>query len=219
MSTVWYFSHDFIHRDTTFMYLQYSRPLVYHLLANVWKASYIISTSIFVGVPYWPPYSMDKFISCVVPGPYQWFFHFDEEIIIAWTYSLSGEYGGCSRIYHFQRRKRSVTAEVRLLALSWRMMEFCTTKCCRFLYAITISSPKWKNLCAWHNTRDEFIRAIGRSVRNINKYGLAYGVRRLPNIWQKVINKGATILKVHKCCTPVNIRNISCHYFLSKPGI
>ena len=28
--------------------------------------------SIFVDVPYWPPYSMDKFISCVVPGPLQW---------------------------------------------------------------------------------------------------------------------------------------------------
>ena len=40
------------------------------------------------------------------------------------------------------------------------------------------------------NTRDEFIRAIGRSIRNINKDGLADGVRRLPNIWRKVINKG-----------------------------
>ena len=35
---------------------------------------------------YWPPYSTDKFISCVVPGPSQWFFHFGEEIIITWTH-------------------------------------------------------------------------------------------------------------------------------------
>ena len=48
-----------------------------------------------------------------------------------------------------------------------------------------------------HNTRDELIRAIGRSVRNINKDGRVDGVRLLPNIWQKVINKEVTILKVH----------------------
>ena len=76
----------FIHRGTAFMYLQYSHPLIYHLLSNVWKAQYTISTSIFVHVPYWPPYSTDKFISCVVPGPSQWFFHFGEEIVIAWTH-------------------------------------------------------------------------------------------------------------------------------------
>ena len=28
---------------------------------------------------------MNKFISCVVPGPLQWFFHFGEEITIKWT--------------------------------------------------------------------------------------------------------------------------------------
>ncbi|KAJ4450301.1 hypothetical protein ANN_01721 [Periplaneta americana] len=36
-----------------------------------------------------------------------------------------------------------------------------------------------------YNTRDELIRALGRSIRNINKDGRADGVRRLPNIWQK----------------------------------
>ncbi|KAJ4445762.1 hypothetical protein ANN_12447 [Periplaneta americana] len=38
--------------------------------------------------------SMDKFISGIVPGPSQWFFHFGEKIVIAWI--ISGEYGGCS---------------------------------------------------------------------------------------------------------------------------
>ena len=51
----------------------------------------------------------------------------------------------------------------------------------------------------------------------------ALTVRRFPNIWQKVINKGETILKVHKCCSFVNkvtsqISNC-CHYFLSKPSM
>ena len=53
-----------------------------------------------------------------------------------------------------------------------------------------------------YNTRNELIRAIGRSIRKINKDGRDDGVRSLPNSWQKEINKGeATILKVHKCCT------------------
>ena len=47
----------------------------------------------------------------------------------------------------------------------------------------------------WHNTRDELIRAIGRSVRYINKDGRANGVGRLPNIWQKVINKGGDYIE------------------------
>ncbi|KAJ4426651.1 hypothetical protein ANN_26449 [Periplaneta americana] len=46
-----------------------------------------------------------------------------------------------------------------------------------------------------YNTRDELIRALGRSIRNINKYGRADGVRRLPNIWQKVINKGGDYIE------------------------
>ena len=41
-----------------------------------------------------------------------------------------------------------------------------------------------------YNTRDKFIGAMGLSIRNINKDGPADGVERLPNIWQKVINKG-----------------------------
>ena len=67
----------------------------------------------------------------------------------------------------------------------------------------------------------EEIRATWRSIWNVNKDGRADGVQCLPNIWQKVINKGATILKVHKCCSSVNkstseISNC-CHYFLSNP--
>ena len=69
-------------------------PPIYHLLPNVWKASYTISPSIFVDVPYWPPYSTDKFISCVVPGPSQWVFYFGEEIVIAWTHEKTTTLGG-----------------------------------------------------------------------------------------------------------------------------
>ena len=100
MVTVWYFWHGFIHKGTTFMYLQYSHPaLIYYLLPNVWKASYTISVSIFVDVLYWMLYSMDKFITYIVPGPLQRFFLFREEIIITirWVQWIS------------QRCKSSVT--------------------------------------------------------------------------------------------------------------
>ena len=62
--------------------------LIYHLLQNFWKATYTISrpTSIFVDVPYWLPFSTDKFISCIVLSSSQWFFQFGKEIIIAWTH-------------------------------------------------------------------------------------------------------------------------------------
>ena len=38
------------------------------------------------------------------------------------------------------------------------------------------------------------ICAVGRSIRNINNDGRADGVRRLPNIWQNVINKGGATI-------------------------
>ena len=84
MATVGYFWHGFIHSGTTFIYLQYSHPTPYIITfcQNIWKASYTISTSIFIDVPY----SKDKFISCVVLGPSQWFIHFGKEIVVAWTH-------------------------------------------------------------------------------------------------------------------------------------
>ena len=85
MTTIRYSWHGFIDRGSTFMCLQYSRPLIYHLLPNIWKASYTYSASIFVDVPNWLPYSTDQFISYVAPCPSQWFFHCGEEIVIAWT--------------------------------------------------------------------------------------------------------------------------------------
>ena len=73
------------------------------------------------------------------------------------------------------------------------MMGCCTTKCLCFLLNpcdydlfVKVKEPLRETL---YNTKDELIRAIGRSVRNINKYGRADDVRRFLNIWQKVINR------------------------------
>ena len=134
MLTVWYFWHGFIYRGKTFMYLKYSRfPLIYHLLPNVWKASCFISASLFLDVPYWPLYSMDKFISCVIPGPSQWFFHFVRS------------YRNCMDSYHVKMvnvLESPVASGARcpwqqqrtwLLAMLRRMMGFRTTKFRRLL--------------------------------------------------------------------------------------
>ena len=51
-----------------------------------------------------------------------------------------------------------------------------------------------------YSTRDDFIRAIGQSIRNTNKDGHTNVVQRLPKIWQKMIKKGATLLKVLGLC-------------------
>ena len=61
-------------------------PLIYHLLPNVWKASYTVSASIIVDVSFDHPVARISLISCVVPGPSQLFIHFGEEIAIAWTH-------------------------------------------------------------------------------------------------------------------------------------
>jgi hypothetical protein len=44
-----------------------------------------------------------------------------------------------------------------------------------------------------YNTREEIIRAVGRSLLDINKSGLDDGVRRLPQIWQKLVQMGGRL--------------------------
>lgn len=46
-----------------------------------------------------------------------------------------------------------------------------------------------------YNTREAIIHAVGRSIRNINRNGRADGVRRLPNIWQKVISNAGDYIE------------------------
>ena len=117
MATVRYFCYGLIHRGTTFMYLQYNRPLFItfcqmfgrrrtpsarpsFLMFSIDRPIARVNSSL---VLYWVPQTLAK---------------------RSWSHGLiSGEYGACSRISHCQRRKRSVTAAVVwLLALSWRSM-------------------------------------------------------------------------------------------------
>ena len=78
-------------------------------------------------------------------------------------------------------------------------MGFCTTKRRRFLMSLCdydlFAKVKEPLRGTQYNTRDELIRAMGRSIWNINKYGRADGVRRLPNIWKNVLNKGVNYIE------------------------
>ena len=126
--------------------------------------------------------STDKFISYVVPGPSQWFFHFDEEIVIAWTHI------GWVR-WMFQNLPLPAVQEVH----DSRGMTPCfVMKNNGVLYhQVSSFSPESMRLRSQrttvrdpvvYNTKYELIRAIGRWIRNINKGGHADSVRRLPNI-------------------------------------
>ena len=86
MATLRYFWHGFIQRGKRFMYFQYNRSLIYHLLLNVWKVSYTISAPIFVDVPYWPPYSTESSSPVLYRVPRSEFFT-GEEIVIAYTHN------------------------------------------------------------------------------------------------------------------------------------
>jgi hypothetical protein len=46
-----------------------------------------------------------------------------------------------------------------------------------------------------YNTREAIIRAVGRSLLDINRSGRADGVRRLPQIWQKVVHMGGDYIE------------------------
>ena len=76
------------------MHLHGNPGSIYHLLPNFLKTSYTIRASIFVDVPYWPPYSNVNLSSCVVPGSPQWFFYFGKKIVIAWTQEKTTTHGG-----------------------------------------------------------------------------------------------------------------------------
>ena len=54
-----------------------------------------------------------------------------------------------------------------------------------------------------YNTRDVLIRAIGRSVCNINKDGRADAVQRFPNIWYSIHYMGYRTSQHRRSLAPV----------------
>ena len=134
--------------------------------------SYTIRASIFVDVPYSPPYST---------GPSQWIFQSGENDLVVQN----------PIILHYNARSHTASAVTDLLRRwKWEILEHPQyspdmNPSDYDLFA-KVKEPLQGTL---YNTRDVLIRAMGRSIRNINKDGPADVVRRLPNIWQKVIHK------------------------------
>ena len=152
MATVRYFRHGFIHKETTLLYLQHNHPTYLSHFQNVWKASYTAKASVFADVPYWPPYSTDKFISYVVLGPSQWFFLFSEEFVIAQTQEKTTTLVvENSIILHDNARGHIVAAVTNLKVRFWNVHLTHPI----WFHAIEISSPKWKNHCERPDTTQE----------------------------------------------------------------
>ena len=172
-----YFCHSFIRKGTIVMYLEYSCPLIYHLVPNIWMASYTVSASIFVEEPHWPNYSTDKSISSVVPGPS----HF---VLSLWRRHRN-------RMDSEQRplvvqnpiilrdNARSHTAAITdlLRCWQWEILEHPLYSPNMRPWDYDLFAKVKESLWGtWYNTRDELIHTIGWSIR-INKDGRADGVK------------------------------------------
>ena len=82
-------------------------------------------------------------------------------------------------IHHYERSHAAAVTDI-LRLWQWEILEHPPY--------LPSTSPRDYDLLAkvkeplrgtWYNTRDELSRAIGRSIRNVNKDGRADGVRRL----------------------------------------
>ena len=160
MGTVRYFWHGFIHWGTTFMYLQYSRAPYFSSFAVHHQCVHLCWCSVLTA------YSTDKFISCVVPGPSQWFFNFGEEIIIAWTWEKTTTLGDTEPYHSWQCKESHRCCQGLLLRSKWKILEHPPytpdmSSCYDDLFA-KVKKPLRGNR---YNTRDEIIRAIGGQYR------------------------------------------------------
>ena len=132
-------------------------PLIYHFCHKYGMLSYTISASMFVHIPYWPSYRTDKLISCAVPGPSQWFFHFGEDIVIACTQEKTTALGGTEPHHSSWQSKESERCCCCGLLAPLAMGDSGTsTVLTRYgVHVITISPPKWKNHCEEPGTTHE----------------------------------------------------------------
>ena len=141
--------------------------------------------------PYWRPYGTDKFISCVVPGPSQWFSHFGEETVMEWAWVKMTTLGDTEPRHSSWQCKESHRCFPGLRALLTMRDSGTSTvltrhesmrlRSLRQSERTTERNPVQHKRCTF-----QCYRAVNT---DINKDGRADGVQRLPNIWKNVINK------------------------------
>ena len=218
MATVRYFWHGFIHKGTTFMYLQYSRSPLFITFCQMFGKRHTPSAHSSL-----------------------WMFRTDS-LIARISSSLVLYRVPRSTSFTLANRSQSSSAQEKTTILggtesyhsSWKC-KYLHRCCChgplvplatghsgtstlltryRSMWLRSFRQSERTTARTRYNTRDELIHAIGWSIRNINKDGRADGVRCLPNIWQKVINKDADGL----CWRYINFVPLwikpCCHYFL-----
>ena len=158
MATVRYFWHGLIHSGT-FMYLQYRRPLI--IFCQMFGRRRIPSARPCL-LMFRIVRPVTQFISCILPGSSQWFFHFGEEIVIV------QHSGKDDNTWWYSTPSFCITMpEVRPLLLS---RTSCAAGSGRFwnihrthpiwVHTITNSSPKWKNHCEGPATTQAMNRVV-----------------------------------------------------------
>ena len=205
MATLRYFWHGFIHRDTTDMYIQYNRPpylspftkclegVVHQQRVHLGWSSVLTSLqdgyvhllcstrSFAVVLSLWriAQNRMDSYRVNTVDVPVSHPCHRRKKSVTAadvWLLAMPMKNDGV--LYHQVSSFSSVSMRLRSLLQGERTTARDPVKHKRWIYSCNRAA-----------------------IRNINKDGRADGVRCLPNIWLKVINKGPTILAVYECCT------------------
>ena len=188
MAPVWYFWHVFIHRAITFTYLQYSRPPpIFITLCQMFGRRHTPSVcpSLFM-FHIDCPISTNKFISCFVLGPSQWFVHFVEEIVIARTQEKTTTLGD-TEPYHSMTMQGATPLLSRTSCASGNgrsgtsivltRHESLLLRSLRQSERITASDPvqheRWTYPCC---------RAVNSKLQ---EKWTRDGVRHLPNIWAK----------------------------------
>jgi transposase len=100
-------------------------------------------------------------------------------------------------ILHDNARSHTGNAVTDLLRRwRWAILEHPTyspdVSPCDYVLFPKMKEPLRRKRC---NTRDAIIRAMGRSLQDINRDGPADGVRRLPQVWQKVVGMGGDYIE------------------------
>ena len=116
--------------------------------------------------------------------------NFGEEIVIGWTQGKRRHLVVQNPIIHDNARSHTANNTDLLCPWQWEILEHSPNShgmspCDYDLFA-KVKEPLRETR---YNTRDELIRAEGRSIRNISKKDELMVYDAFSNIWRKVINK------------------------------
>ena len=108
IASVRYFWHGYIHRCTTFMYLQYNRPPLFITFCQMFGRRRTPSArpSLMFRIDR-PMDRISSSLGLYVPGLSLWLFHYGEDIVIAWTQEKMTIFGGTEPHHSSRQCKES----------------------------------------------------------------------------------------------------------------